>query len=129
MWWAPYIGLPFGEGPGEVTCWSLIARVYRDRLGVDLPAYGEISARDLARVARRMGADSAVEPWLPVSAPRALDVAIMRSGRGGNMICHVGVMVNASGLLHVEEATASVVVPINHYSVRSRIAGFRRYQA
>lgn len=128
MWWGPYVGLPFGEGPGDVTCWSLVARVYRDRLGIDLPDYGEISARDLARVARRMGADSAAEPWLPVASPREYDVAIMRSGRGGQPICHVGIMVNASQMLHVEASTASVVVPVNHVSIRHRIAGFRRYQ-
>ena len=127
MWWADYVGLPFGEGKGEVTCWSLICCVYRDQLGIDLPGYGEISARDLVRVARRMGAEHLAEPWLPVNDPRAHDVVLMRSPRGGSAIVHVGVMVNGAGVLHVEEATASVVVPLNHFGIRHRIAGFRRY--
>ena len=61
-WWDSYIGLPFGEGPGEVTCWSLVVRVYAERLGVTLPAYGEISAHDLACVARAMEAAKAASP-------------------------------------------------------------------
>lgn len=129
MWAASYVGLPFGEGPGEVTCWSLCARVYAEQLGIVLPAYGEISARDLARIARTMGREQLGEHWQAVAAPRAFDVAIMRSGRGGPRIVHVGVMVDDHRLLHVEAATAAVVVPISNFGVRHRIAGFRRYVA
>ena len=126
-WWGRYVGLPFGEGPGEVTCWSLIAQVYRDELGVELPAYGEISARDLVQVARTMGREQLGEAWRAVAEPEAFDVAIMRSGRGGRAICHVGVMTGPSHVLHVDAATSAVVVPITHFSIRGRIAGFRRY--
>ena len=45
-WWERYIGLPFGDGPGEVTCWGLLRRVYAEQLGIDLPSYGEIAASD-----------------------------------------------------------------------------------
>jgi len=128
MWAAPYVGLPFGAGPGAVTCWSLVVQVYADRLGIALPAYGDISAHDLARVARTMGREHLGDHWQAVADPRAFDVALMRSGRGGSRIVHVGVMVDADRLLHVEEATASVVVPISNYTVRARIAGFRRYR-
>lgn len=129
MWVNRYVGLPFGEGPGEITCWGLVRLVYRDQLGVDLPAYGEIGAHDLARVARTMGREQMGEQWLPVTEPLTFDVAIMRSGRGGGRIVHVGVMADERHLLHVEAATASVVVPINSFGVRARIAGFRRYRA
>lgn len=128
MWADAYVGLPFGEGPGEVTCWSLIARVYRDELGIALPLYGEIAARDLARVARTMGREQLGDGWQAVAMPRAFDVAIMRSGRGGPAIVHVGVMVDEARLLHVEEATAAVIVPVSHFTVRHRIAGYRRHR-
>lgn len=127
MWAESYVGLPFGEGAGEVTCWSLVVRVYADQLGISLPAYGEISAHDLRRVAVTMGREQLGEHWRAVQPPQAFDVAIMRSGRGGSLIKHVGVMVDEHRLLHVEEATASVIVPISNFTVRARIAGFRRY--
>lgn len=124
-WWSDYIGLPFGEGAGEVTCWSLVARVYREHLAIDLPAYGEISARDLVRVARTMEARKD-DGWQVVTDPQAFDVCLMRAPRGGAVVAHVGVMVNASSVLHVEAASAAVVVPVRHFTVAGRILGFRR---
>lgn len=125
---APYIGLPFGEGPGQVTCWSLVRRVYADQFGVDLPAYGEISARDLVRVAREMTAGAARECWIEPATAQPGDVVLMRSARGGRAVCHVGVMADAHRVLHAEEATGAVVVPVDHFTIRGRIIGYRRYQ-
>jgi cell wall-associated NlpC family hydrolase len=124
-WWAGYVGLPFGEGQGEVTCWSLVARVYRDHLAIDLPAYGEISARDLVRVARTMEARKD-DGWQVVTDPQAFDVCLMRAPRGGSVVAHVGVMVDAQRVLHVEQASAAVVVPVKHFTVAGRILGYRR---
>lgn len=124
-WPAQYVGLPFGEGADEVTCWGLVRRVYRDRLGVDLPEYGEISAYDLLRIARAMGA-AKDDGWRAVSVPQSLDVCLMRSPQGGASVVHVGVMVDAQRLLHVEAATAAVIVPVSHYSVAGRVVGYRR---
>lgn len=124
-WWAPYVGLPFGEGQGEVTCWSLVARIYRDCLGIDLPAYGEISARDLVRVARTMEAQKD-DGWSAVDQPQAFDVCLMRAPRGGAVVAHVGVMVDQKRVLHVEAASAAVIVPVTHFTVVGRILGYRR---
>lgn len=125
MWAAQYVGLPFGDGAGEVTCWGLVRRVYADHLSVDLPAYGEISARDLLRVARAMNAGKD-DGWRSVAPPQAFDVCLMRSPQGGASVVHVGVMVDANRVLHVEAATAAVIVPVSHFSVAGRILGFRR---
>ena len=127
-WWSNYIGLPFedgGRGPYHYDCWGLLRAVYMDRLGIALPSYGEISARDLVRVARAMDAGKD-DGWLPVNEPQALDVALMRSGSGGRLVVHVGVMVDTQRLLHVEQATAAAVVPVTHYTVSGRIVGYRR---
>jgi hypothetical protein len=99
--------------------------VYSDLLSVDLPEYGEISARDLVRVARAMkrGAD---DGWDVVRDPKEFDVVLMRSGSGGVSVVHVGVMVSESRMLHVEQATSSVIVPLRHISVVGRIVGYRR---
>ncbi len=126
-WWTPYIGLRFGTGTGEVTCWSLVRRAYADRLGVELPEHGDTSPADLVRVARllRDGKDS--ETWCEPARPGVLDVVLMRSARGGRAICHVGLIADAAQVLHAEEDTGSVIVPISHFTIRNRIAGFRRY--
>lgn len=128
QWYAKYIGLPFGEAAGQVTCWSLVKQVYADHLGVDLPAYGEISARDLVRVARTMEARKD-DGWQAVTEPQAFDVCLMRTSRGGAIVAHVGVMIDALRVLHVEAASAAVVVPVSHMTVAGRILGYRRLAA
>lgn len=130
-WWAGYVGMPFAEDReegGGVTCWGLVRRIYAEQLAVDLPRYGEISARDLLRVARAMDA-AKNDGWNAVQAVQAYDVCLMRGPRGGAAVVHVGVMIDAQRLLHVEAATAAVVVPVTHFSVAGRILGYRRRAA
>lgn len=128
-WWSRYIGLPFGQGRGEVTCWSLVRQVYDRELGIALPEFGDIDPRDLARVAREMrdGQDSRV--WHEPARPGVFDVVLMRSARGGRAVCHVGLVADVARVLHAEEVTGTVLVPIDHITIRGRIAGFRRYQS
>ncbi|MCB5411323.1 C40 family peptidase [Pseudogemmobacter faecipullorum] len=128
MWWAQYIGIPFrdgGRGPDAYDCWGLLRRIYADQLGVDLPCYGEISAKDLARIAREMEAGKDRDGWQECG-PEPLAVVLMRSGRGGRRVVHVGAMVDPFKMIHVEDAAATAIVPINHFSVAGRICGFRR---
>lgn len=126
-WVSRYVGLPFGTGPGEVTCWSLVCQVYAEQFGIILPEYGDIDPRDLARVAREMRHGDEHLCWREPTAPVTGDIVAMRSARGGRSICHVGVLVDARRVLHAEESTGSVIVPVDHYTIRGRIAGYRRY--
>jgi cell wall-associated NlpC family hydrolase len=123
----PYIGLPFGTGPGQVTCWSLVCRFYADQFGIELPEFGDIDPRDLAQVARAMHRAHESLVWREPRTPVTGDVVAMRSARGGRAICHVGILADCRRVLHAEEDTGSVLVPIDHFTIRSRIAGFRRY--
>lgn len=125
--WSPYVGLPFGEGPGEVTCWSLVRRIYVDFLRVDLPAYGEVSAHDLLRVAREMTVGAGALCWAEPETTELFDVVLMRSARGGRAVCHVGLVCSTGMVLHAEETTGSVIVPAAHFTIRHRISGYRRY--
>lgn len=124
---APYVGLPFGTGPGQVTCWSLVRWFYLDEFGVELPEHGDIDPADLVRVAREMKRGEDLLCWREPARPVTGDVVLMRSARGGRAVCHVGVLADCRRVLHAEEDTGSVIVPIDHFTIRNRIAGFRRY--
>lgn len=127
-WWHRYIGLPFqdgGRGPHVFDCWGLVRDVYARELGVVLPSYGEISAHDLVRVAREMSAGQDDGWWL-IGTPAPFDVCLMRAPRGRAAVVHVGVMVDGRRVLHIEAATAAVVVPVTHFSVAGRVMGYRR---
>lgn len=130
-WTARYVGRPFSEdglGPRAYHCWGLVRAVYRDCLGIDLPTYGEISARDLSRAARAIGAGQDVEPWHDVDTPQAYDVCVMALPRR-RWPGHVGVMVDSRTVMHVEAATHVCVVPVDHFSIRHRVMGYRRHRS
>lgn len=128
-WAGAFVGLPFGEGPGQVTCWSLVVAVYARVGGVVLPTYGEISSADLIRVARAMRDGAVSDRWRAVAVPEALDVVLMGGPQGQAGVCHVGVMVDGARMLHAEEASGVVLVALSHPMVAGRIRGFRRYAA
>ena len=128
-WFGRYVGLPFGGGPGEVTCWSLVRQVYAEQMGIVLPEFGDIDPRNLVRVAREMRDDRNTSLWREPQRPGVFDVVLMRSARGGRAVCHVGLIADVARVLHAEEASGTVLVPIDHFTVRGRIAGFRRYQS
>ncbi len=122
-----YVGHGFGTGQGKVTCWSLVRWFYRDEFGVELPEYGDIDPADLVRVAREMKRGEALSCWRAPDVPVTGDVVLMRSAQGGRAICHVGILADCRRVLHAEEDTGSVLVPVDHFTIRNRIAGFRRY--
>ncbi len=126
--WGKYIGVPFEDGGRTLAgfdCWGAIWLAYRER-GIELPDYGEISALDLRRVAREI--EGGQEAWQPVETPREFDVVLLRL-YNRRWIGHVGLMVDGRRMLHTEKASAAVVVALDHYTVRNRVAGFRRFAA
>lgn len=131
-WLNRYVGLPFasrGRTAEGVDCWGLVRLIYTQVLGIELPSYGEISAHDLVRVSREISDGKDGEVWAEVGkdALKAFDVVVMRY-HGTRRIGHVGVAVDASTMIHVEEASAAVVVPLAHFTIRERIACFRRHR-
>lgn len=130
---APYVGRPFIErkdGKG-FECWDCVLQVFRDVVGIELPDYGEISAKELADVAAAFDQGVNSPTWVKVDHPRSLDVVVMRSRTKGlgPRNRHCGVMVDDKRMLHVEANTASVVVPVTHASVKFRIVGYFRHRS
>ena len=128
-WWGKYIGVPFVDGGRDIDgldCWGLVRLIYANELDVVLPSYGEISAADLIRVARSIGAGQ--EGWTPVDEPQAFDVVVMRF-YGRSWTGHVGIMVDGKSMIHTEKATDVACVPVNHFTVRDRISSIRRLAA
>ena len=124
-WAERYIGLPFvdkGRDLNGVDCWGLVRIVLLERAGLSLPTYGEISSNELLRVAHTITDSAAADPWRKVEVSRELDVVVMKQKS-----FHVGVMVSASNVLHIEHATDSVAPPLEHVKRAFRIVGFYRH--
>ncbi len=125
-WWGNYVGIPFVDGGRDadgLDCWGLVCLVYANELDVVLPSYGEVSAADLIRVARSIGAGQ--EGWQVVEKPQSFDVAVLRF-YGRSWVGHVGIMVDSKRMIHTERATDVACVPLTHFTVRDRIASIRR---
>lgn len=136
-WADRYVGIRFAdhgralsldEARGGLDCWGLARLVAAEQLGLVLPAYDEgyASADERAAVARLISAGMA--DWRPVpdGGCRAGDFAALR-GRRREPVSHVGVLVGPAHLLHIERGTASVVVPLDHPTVKRRLAGIYRH--
>lgn len=127
-WWGPYIGAPFvdgGRGPEFYDCWGLVTAVYATHRGIELPAYGEISAHDLGRVSRAMAGYR--DGWQQVETPEPFDVALMRlplSARPG----HVGIYVGDGMILHIEAKARAALESVKSVMIAERIIGYWRHE-
>jgi cell wall-associated NlpC family hydrolase len=129
-WTDRYIGLPFvdhGRDFSGVDCWGLVRLIMQQECRIEIPSYGETSALDLINVAGLMKQESIVEPWLPVlrSSAQAFDVVVMH--RRHDPI-HVGILASATQVMHIEEKTSAVLIPLTHPTIRFRNPKFYRHR-
>ena len=128
-WVNAYIGLPFrahGRDRDGVDCWGLVRLVLADQFGRRLPSYADgyasvEDAKDIGRLIRgEMG------PWHPVApgAERPGDVVLMRLM---NQPMHVGVVVAAGWMLHIEDGIDACLEPYDGAKWRRRVLGLYRY--
>lgn len=136
-WADKYVGIPWSTDGADFSgcnCWTLVRLALRTEHGIELPIYGEVSAIDIARAARRISTDSGTRPWRKVESPHEFDVALMTartSSEAGHRTVpgHVGIMTSATHVLHVWLATDAVAMPINHPRLQQKILGFYRHEA
>lgn len=131
-WHGRYVGLPFVDGGRDASgldCWGLVRLVYRAELGIDLDAHTDVSAHDLARVARSITKGMDGEIWRPVTPCDRLpyDVVVMRYAMSRH-IGHVGIITPDGTVLHIEQTTGAVAVPLTHFTIRERIKCIRRHK-
>jgi cell wall-associated NlpC family hydrolase len=129
MWTDNYIGMPFkcdGKDRTGLDCWGLVALVYKEQLGIELPLYKgvftDLSQACLRRVAATMKYER--RKWHEVKDPQLYDVIMLRSGE---YAWHVGLVINKREMLHVEVGIDSVVEEFTGRQWKDRIEGFYRY--
>lgn len=135
-WGERYARIPFADGGRDFSgcdCWGLVRLVYETELGLALPSYGDIPASALGRIARRMSSPRALADWRQTADPAAFDVAVM-SGRPAKGLhprapVHVGLVVDGSRLMHIEEGAGVSVIPLDHPFVRHRIIAIMRHSS
>jgi hypothetical protein len=124
-----WVGLPFRErglGPEYYDCWGLFVRAFEAGTGLKLDGaerYGELLAGHTDPSYR--GAAIALA-WRGLEAPTVLktfDAAVMTiRGRW-----HVGLMVDATRMLHIPADKTSVIEPVHRF--RHVMTEFMRHEA
>jgi cell wall-associated NlpC family hydrolase len=133
-WAIPYIGRT------DVNCWGLIREIYGSQLGIQLPSYGEVDARELQAVAEAVDTGRTHNgTWVKItpfpSVERSFDVVVMRGwlpcsdGRIRRGVVHTGVVTRPSYVMHTDMGYAVVEVPLNHPTVRGKLVGCYRHVA
>lgn len=110
-WAVNYLGIPhapLGRVGNLLDCWGLLARVYRDELGIALPLYHGVHPcqTERAEVAALLQAGASHAPWRAVDHIRAFDALLFRQGRHAT---HVAVALDARRMLHSAAGGAVIV--------------------
>ena len=84
-WSNAYIGLPhvaLGRARSGCDCWGLVRLVYREQLGIALPAYTPegICVLEEGEIEALIGQATSDGAWEPVAEPAPFDVLIYRRG-------------------------------------------------
>ena len=113
-WVAEYIGIPWtdtGATRQGVNCWGLVALVYRERAGIELPLYEDWrwesdlkplspEAQALRRsIGQKIAAEAEAWTAVPINERRTLDVLLIRQM---GWPCHVGLFITPNRVLHAE---------------------------
>lgn len=138
-WAGRYVGIPFadlGRDGDGCDCWGLVRLVVAEQAGIELPSlatsYG--SEANLAAVGNTVETARVGGDWQRIAQgeERPLDLVEMSTtvrGESRWVIAplHVGVVVGAGWLLHIERATAATLARYNDQTISRRVLGFWRH--
>lgn len=131
MWTDYYMNIPFCMNgtcrESGLDCWTLVTLIYKERLGIELELfrglYTDNERETIERIAEAVEIESL--KWQQVFAPKEYDVVLMRMF--GTIVCHVGVVVDASKFIHILPGGEVTVERLDSFKWAKRIVRFCRY--
>jgi cell wall-associated NlpC family hydrolase len=130
-WCANFVGLPYAPGGRTregLDCWGLFSLVWTEHFGRPIPDYDGAAWRPGANhhdVAR--AAESFARRFTLIEAGQEREGdGIMLRVRGVPM--HIGMVVAPGFMLHIEQASLSVIEPYRSMMWARRVLSFHRYE-
>jgi len=140
VWAGDYVGIPFvdlGRDRDGCDCWGLVRMILAERAGLVLPCWAtayesEANRQRVLGLAEDQKSDG---PWRRIEPPaeRTFDVVELtqpvRSVDGWRFLAiHAGLVVTPGWLIHVERATAALLVDYRRLPMRNRVVAFWRHR-
>lgn len=117
--------VPHGRDYDGWDCWGLVWRGYRDAFVVALPSYTEDYASPDLQTEVDQLIHREMTTWREVDDVRHGDVALLRVG---NAHCHVGLVIGAGLMLHVQRKIGTCVERLDSPIWRKRLVGIYRHE-
>lgn len=125
-----FVGIPYADkGRGEaLDCWGLVAKVFRELRGIELPSYADdyVTAEDRRAIASLIAGE--LDAWLPIAAgeEQPFDCVLMKEC---GFPRHIGLVTRPGLLLHVQRGETSMIERYRSGPLRFRVVGFYRLAA
>ena len=126
-----FVGLPYkdrGRDYSGVDCWGLLWIVYRDALGVELPAYLDayrpIDDREREDIAQTIVGN--YSGWRQIASPEPFDAVLLRVG---GIACHIGVTAGDGAMLHIMRGHSAVIESYRANKWVKRVHEYYRYKS
>ena len=129
-WCADYIGIPFKERGRDrqgIDCYGLVALIFKEQCGIDLPLFVEGYERikgEEANISAQIQAEAVA--WETVTDPDPFDVAVFRIA---GLPLHVGVVAIPGYMIHALKGCDVSCERYQHPLWQPRLDGFYRYAA
>lgn len=122
-----YIGIPFkihGRDFDGVDCYGLVWLFYKNELGIELPMFLGYEEK-LESYQNKIEESRPLLNVVEVEKPNTADIGLFHY-RG--LLSHVGLYIEKNKILHILKKTHSVIIKIDHPTIRGRIEGWYRYE-
>lgn len=133
-WSVSFAKIPYkdkGRDANGADCYGWVRLVYEAlQPHITLPAHDVVDPHDGVSVSRAIDAAKSSQLWIPASPEslQALDLVVMRSfyrdkdtSKIRTIDGHIGLMVDGSRLLHMEEDVGVVLGNLKDENIRSRL--------
>lgn len=128
-WHSSYIGLEFkldGRDRSGIDCYGLVCLVYKEQHGIELNQFTGIfidhTPKTILKIADVMTKDR--DNWISANNIEEFDMVQLRTGRHA---FHVGVAVNNTSFIHVEDGISCVLERFDSPLWKNRVEWIYRH--
>ena len=117
--------VPGGRSREGVDCWGLVRLIYKEQLGIDLPAYEGVDWKRSTEVWQEIARQESSGEWDEIDrfSRRPFDVVTLRIG---GVPWHIGVLFDKDRFIHADPVRGVRIERLDAIHWRNRVVGYHR---